>query len=145
MHLSKVPSGQDVGAYDGSGEWVKIYRMGLEYRPQEPKPVYWIAYNDEMQPPRVILTQVHPTLKSNDPQIFAKIPSQTPPGQYLLRIDLIYEGMTYDGADFKSHADAQLYPSCLQIEVASNATGTLPKGVKIPEVFSPQSPGMSLI
>lgn len=29
IHLSKVPDGQDIGTYDGSGEWVKIYTLGL--------------------------------------------------------------------------------------------------------------------
>jgi hypothetical protein len=32
VHLSKVPRGQDVRSYDGSGEWIKIYTLGVERR-----------------------------------------------------------------------------------------------------------------
>ena len=60
------------------------------------------------------------------------IPTQTPAGQYLLRVDMIYNyGKTV----------AQLYPSCAQIQVESSATGELPKGVKIPETLYPEMPG----
>jgi len=30
VHLSKVPEGQDVTTYDGSGEWVKIHSSGMK-------------------------------------------------------------------------------------------------------------------
>jgi hypothetical protein len=41
--LSKVPDGQDVREYDGSGEWVKIYNLGLEIHPEFEKPVVWLG------------------------------------------------------------------------------------------------------
>jgi hypothetical protein len=36
----------------------------------------------------------------------------------------------------------QFYPSCAQIEVQSEATGELPKGVKIPEDWQKSSEGV---
>ena len=61
-----------------------------------------------------------------------KIPTQTPAGLYLLRVDLVFNYW---------HTPAQLYPSCAQIRVESTATGSLPKGVKFPEVYDPKAPG----
>lgn len=54
MHLSKVTTGQDVHAYDGSGEWVKIYNLGLEIRKDLwPDVVSWLPFNEGKLPPRV--------------------------------------------------------------------------------------------
>ena len=35
MFLSKVPAGKDIAEYDGSGEWVKFYTLGVEFRREE--------------------------------------------------------------------------------------------------------------
>ena len=69
-------------------------------------------------------------------QIVFKIPEQTPAGQYLMRMDLPWSGMINQ---YINHGDVltQLYPSCAQLNIKSSATGSLPKGVKIPEIFSP--------
>ncbi|KAI0534911.1 glycoside hydrolase [Xylaria digitata] len=130
-HLSKVPDGQDVHTYDGAGEWVKIYTLGVGAR--EPAdvmdvPFIWLPQNDGNMPPLFEFS----------------IPPQTPPGQYLLRIDLIWPGAT-----MKAYNDntvyAQMYPSCAQIQVESDAIdGMLPKGIKIPEDLSPSSPGINV-
>ena len=53
IHLSQVPEDQDVHDYDGTGEWVKIFTMGLEWREDEEPPLYWRPYNNEELPPRV--------------------------------------------------------------------------------------------
>jgi hypothetical protein len=53
MHLSKVPMGKDVHTYDGSGEWVKIYTLGLEIRKELSYPVFWLPENGGQLPPRV--------------------------------------------------------------------------------------------
>lgn len=50
-HISRVPDGTDIHSYDGSGEWVKIYTMGVEIRPENP--VYWLPLNDYKGSPRV--------------------------------------------------------------------------------------------
>ena len=51
VHLSKMPDGQDVHGYDGSGDWVKIFMLGVEVR--EDDPAHWILFNREKLPPRV--------------------------------------------------------------------------------------------
>ena len=61
-----------------------------------------------------------------------QIPKQTPAGQYLLRVDFVYNHWI---------GTAQLYPSCAHVEVESAASGALPKGVKFPEVYDPAMPG----
>ena len=48
IHLSKVPDGQDVTTYDGSGEWTKIHTVGLDIQNNQ---MHWKLYDS--QPPRV--------------------------------------------------------------------------------------------
>lgn len=36
----------------------------------------------------------------------------------------------------------QMYPSCAQLNIASDSKVTLPEGVAIPEIFSPEGPGL---
>ncbi|KAI0513300.1 glycosyl hydrolase family 61-domain-containing protein [Xylaria bambusicola] len=123
-HLSKVPEGQDIHSYDGSGEWVKIYTLGLELRDDQQHPIHWIPWNDEGIPA---------------PFAFS-VPKETPDGDYLLRADLVYTGVyEFNFTSFPS----QLYPSCLQIRVESDYEGSLPKGIRIPEDMMHDSPGMN--
>jgi hypothetical protein len=124
VHLSKVPDGLSVTEYDGSGEWVKIYRVGLEWRPETSpdKPVYWLPQNNMGAPPRFKF----------------EIPVQTPPGEYLMRMDQIRPGLY--GSYFLRLA--QLYPSCAQLNVISNSTAPLPTGIKLPQDVIHQAPGM---
>ncbi|KAI0166931.1 glycosyl hydrolase family 61-domain-containing protein [Hypoxylon sp. FL1284] len=125
-HLSKVPEGQDVREYDGSGEWTKIWTLGLEMEEGAEEPVHWLAWNNQKLPGRFIF----------------KIPAQTPAGQYLLRTDIIWPG--FDWPEIPSSSLAQLYPTCTQIQVESEFDGDLPSGgILIPEDLSPTSPGMS--
>lgn len=45
---------------------------------------------------------------------------------------------------YSKHGDVptQLYPSCAQLNIKSDSTGAFPVGVQIPQVFSPDGPGM---
>jgi hypothetical protein len=45
MYLSAVPSGQQIGQYDGSGEWVKIKTFGVEIHKDMKRP-YWLPNNN---------------------------------------------------------------------------------------------------
>jgi len=45
MFLSAVPSGKEIGQYDGSGEWVKIKTFGVEIHKDMKKP-YWLGNNN---------------------------------------------------------------------------------------------------
>lgn len=69
-----------------------------------------------------------------------EVPKQTPEGEYLLRLDLIWPGIIDPPAD--GFGDPQIYTSCAHIHVSSDATGPLPKGIKIPEDIGSDSPGM---
>ena len=74
-------------------------------------------------------------------QIPFKIPSQTPAGQYLLRIDGLWPARN----DVAYESLAQHYPGCAQIEVESSFRGSLPSGgVKIPESLAYGQPGTDL-
>ncbi|KAI0424435.1 glycosyl hydrolase family 61-domain-containing protein [Xylaria sp. FL1042] len=123
-HLSKVPEGQDLHSYDGSGDWVKIYSLGLDLKNDSLQPVHWLPSNDEGIPARFMFD----------------VPKETPAGDYLLRADLVNTGA------FESNfiIPAQLYPSCLQIRVESDFQGSLPLGIKIPEDLMNESPGMTV-
>lgn len=122
VHLSKVPDGEDIHKYDGSGEWVKIHRMGLE---DTYEPLHWMLYQKAL-PPRIIV----------------KIPSQTPSGQYLMRMDYIWAGWKSETSKIGDTGTyAQMYPSCAQLNVVSDSQAAFPKGVKIPEILAPDQPG----
>ncbi|KAH7122837.1 glycosyl hydrolase family 61-domain-containing protein [Dendryphion nanum] len=121
VFISRVPEGQNIESYDGSGEWLKISTSGVEFRDNF-NWVYW--------------------LPSHGARLVAKLPPQTPAGKYLLRIDQIWPG----GGDPSGGAgsDPQHYPACAHIEVESNSNSNpLPKGVKIPEVLCRECPGMT--
>ncbi|KAF2684553.1 lytic polysaccharide monooxygenase [Lentithecium fluviatile CBS 122367] len=127
VHLSKVPEGQDIHTYDGSGEWIKIYTLGLVWRPDGASPVDWVLYNGGRIP---------------GSRYSFRIPRQTPGGQYLIRVAFVDTGLK--GSPYLTQY-AHLYPSCFQLSVQNDGTaGALPKGVKIPEVMSPDSPGMQM-
>ncbi|KAI9895993.1 hypothetical protein N3K66_009062 [Trichothecium roseum] len=105
----------DVHDYDGSGEWTKIYSLGLEV--MEDSSVRWRAYNYRGLPERFIFT----------------IPEETPAGDYLLRMDLVVPGL-WEPPIYTADV-AQLYATCAHLSIASEATGSLPEGIKIPEGF----------
>ncbi|CAG9988149.1 unnamed protein product [Clonostachys byssicola] len=121
-HLSKAPDGTDVREYDGSGEWVKIYSLGFDMN--EDGSIHWLAYNYEKLPARFIFD----------------IPKQTPAGEYLLRLDLIWPGL-WEPPIYVSDTP-QIYATCAQILVESDATGPLPEGIEIPADLNTTTPGM---
>lgn len=53
VHLSPVPSGKGIDEYDGSGSWVKVFTLGLEWREDAKKKVHWLPNNNNGDPPRV--------------------------------------------------------------------------------------------
>jgi hypothetical protein len=64
-HLSKVPEGQDVHEYDGAGEWVKIYTLGVVRRevPEPGNVLLWLPNNDGKLPPLVSLFFKNPRVE----------------------------------------------------------------------------------
>ncbi|KAH9908563.1 glycoside hydrolase [Xylariomycetidae sp. FL2044] len=126
-HLSRVPDGLGVGVreYEGDGAWLKIYTLGYEFD-GGPDRTVWLAHNKTGIPGRITFN----------------LPAQTPAGEYLLRIDQIWA--YYRDVVPPRGGYTQLYPSCVQIRVESDVVGELPSegGVKIPEVFCTECPGM---
>lgn len=57
-----------------------------------------------------------------------------------MRIDQLWPGTK--PSQYSGNIPGQMYPSCAQIQVESNAQGVLPKGISIPKDFSHESPGM---
>lgn len=45
-YLSAVPEGTEIGEYDGSGEWVKIYTAGVEIFKGRKLP-HWLPNNND--------------------------------------------------------------------------------------------------
>jgi hypothetical protein len=122
MFLSPVPSGTDIKSYDGSGQWVKFFTLGVEFRVDTTSTV--------TQNPSLFWLPLH------DRKMAAKIPRQTPPGKYLLRVHQNWAGAN----------PPQIYPACAHVEVVAATdvqANPLPVGVKIPEAMCRECPGES--
>lgn len=111
--MSKVTSGFTVETYDGSGPWFKIDELGADITPT--------AIN---------------FLSMNLPSYNFTIPSTTPPGAYLLRIEQIglHVAETADGAQF--------YLSCAQIQVNGPGGGDPTPTALLPGAYVPTDPGL---
>jgi hypothetical protein len=58
-----------------------------------------------------------------------------------MRMDVPWAGFI---GPYTKHGQAptQLYPSCAQLNIKSDSKGAFPAGVQIPQIFSPDGPGM---
>ncbi|KAF2280138.1 uncharacterized protein EI97DRAFT_429896 [Westerdykella ornata] len=123
VHLSKVPEGQDIHTYDGTGDWVKIHSRGLANT--KDRPLNWELY------------------RADPPHLEFKIPPQTPAGKYLMRMDVVWSGLTNQYIKIGEPGSlAQMYPSCAHLDIQSDSRAPFPAGVKIPDIFAPEAPGM---
>jgi len=115
VYMAKAPSGTDVASWDGSGEvWFRIYQIS--------------AVTDggtTITFPATGLTEV------NFP-----IPSETPSGQYLIRIEHIALHVA------SSYGGAQFYIACAQVEVTNGGTGTPGPLVEFPGEYTGNEPGI---
>ncbi|KAF9526237.1 cellulose-growth-specific protein [Crepidotus variabilis] len=108
IYLGKAPS--SVASWDGSGaNWFKIAEWGATFNP--------FKFTDEG------LSQLSTT-----------IPANTPPGEYLARIEQV--GLHVAGAP-------QWYVSCAQIKITGSGSGNPPK-VSIPGYASANDPGLTV-
>ncbi|KAJ3562677.1 hypothetical protein NP233_g9429 [Leucocoprinus birnbaumii] len=108
IYLGKAPG--SVSSWDGSGSnWFKIAEWGATYNP--------FKFTDDGQS-----------------QLTTTIPANTPPGEYLIRIEQI--ALHVAGAP-------QWYISCAQIRVTGNGSGNPPK-VSIPGHVSASDPGLTV-
>ncbi|WYZ42045.1 hypothetical protein EsH8_V_000940 [Colletotrichum jinshuiense] len=110
--LSPVGSGS-VTTYDGSGPWAKIWELGAQ------------TGNGQIKFPA-----------SNQAAFNFQIPSCTPPGEYLLRIEQI--GLHSASAK----GGAQFYISCAQIKVTGAGSGQFSPTVRFPGAYTGNEPGI---
>ncbi|KEP46624.1 glycoside hydrolase family 61 protein [Rhizoctonia solani 123E] len=113
LYLRKAPSGQTAATWDGSGaNWFKIYAIGADFSTGS---LAW------------------PT--DNQQTFTFKIPSSTPAGNYLLRIEhiAVHGASTVGGAQF--------YISCAQLTITGSGSGN-PTKVSIPGVYTGTEPGL---
>ncbi|GLB44353.1 putative glycoside hydrolase family 61 protein [Lyophyllum shimeji] len=108
IYLGKAPS--TAASWDGSGaNWFKIAEWGATFNP--------FGFTD-----------------LNASQLTTTIPANTPPGEYLVRIEQI--GLHVAGAP-------QWYISCAQIKITGSGSGNPPK-VSIPGYVSASDPGLTV-
>jgi len=115
VYMAKAPAGTDVASWDGSGSvWFKIYQIS--------------AVTDggtTITFPATGMTQVT-----------FPIPSETPSGQYLIRIEHIALHVA------SSFGGAQFYIACGQVEVTNGGTGTPGPLVEFPGEYTGNEPGI---
>lgn len=114
VYMSKADG--DVSKYDGSGDWFKIFTMGAN------------------KPGDNGLTFKADHLS----KVTFDLPKDTPPGQYLLRVEHIglHSASSFGGAQF--------YISCAQIEVSGSSTAKPSPTVKIPGVYTGHEDSLEL-
>ncbi|KAF3930327.1 Endoglucanase-4 [Dactylella cylindrospora] len=114
-YLSKSTTA-DVRDYDGSGDWFKIYELGVDK---------FATYTSSM------------TWKSDGFKEYNfKLPLAIPNGQYLLRA----EHIAIHGAGTPN--GTQHYISCAQINVIGGAGGNPGPTAKLPGMYQPRDPGL---
>jgi hypothetical protein len=111
VYMSKAPTGS-VKAYDGSGDWFKIFEEGV-CDGGDFTSTAWCDYNRNF--------------------IAAKIPKDTPNGEYLVRVEHI--------GVHRSHVNQpEHYVSCMQVKVQGGGNGTPGPMVKFPGAYKATDP-----
>ncbi|KAF2197834.1 cellulose-growth-specific protein [Delitschia confertaspora ATCC 74209] len=111
VYMSKAPS--TASSYDGSGDWFKLAQLGPSFSSGA---INWDA------------TQVG--------QYTFKLPSSTPSGQYLLRVEHIAVHAA-SGAN-----GAQFYISCANVNVVGGGSGKPGPTIKLPGGYKATDPGI---
>lgn len=110
VYMSKAPS--TAAAYDGSGDWFKIYEEGV-CDGGDFTSTAWCDYGRDT--------------------IAAKIPKDTPNGEYLVRVEHI--------GVHRSHVNQpEHYVSCMQVKVQGGGSGTPGPMVKFPGAYKASDP-----
>jgi hypothetical protein len=111
VYMSKAPTGS-VKAYDGSGDWFKIFQEG-DCGKGDFTSDSWCTYNRDW--------------------VAAKIPKDTPNGEYLVRVEHI--------GVHRSHVNQpEHYVSCMQVKVQGGGSGTPGPMVKFPGAYKATDP-----
>lgn len=115
-YMAKVPSGKTAATWDGSGTvWFKIYQDG-QPSGMGTSNLQWSNYNKA--------------------QVSFTIPSSTPPGDYLFRVEQIGLHVA------QTSGAAQFFLSCGQITVTGSGKGTPGPLVAFPGAYKATDPGI---
>ncbi|KAK7757587.1 hypothetical protein SLS62_000602 [Diatrype stigma] len=109
-------------------EFVKFYEKGL-VKGGQPDDQVWAT------------TEVHQHVTEVDggyvDEFTVRLPADTPSGNYVLRHELF-------GLHKADRHEAEFYPQCINLEVTSNNTGSLPKGTPATELYKADDAGIDL-
>ncbi|CAO2656230.1 Nn.00g050330.m01.CDS01 [Neocucurbitaria sp. VM-36] len=115
-YLAKVPAGADVKSWDGAGAvWFKI--STTKPKVDAAKQITWPGQNEYKTPN-------------------ATVPSTTPSGDYLLRVEHIALHMAMQANK------AQFYLSCSQITITGGGSGTPGPLAALPGAYKSSDPGI---
>lgn len=117
VYISKAPD--SAAAYDGSGDWTKIYTLTYSLNASE-------GAGDG-----ILKWATHRAQTFN-----FRLPVETPPGEYLVRA----EGLALHAAHKPDKA--QFYIACAQLNILGNGTGPLSPAVRFPGGYRWNSPGV---
>ena len=107
VYMSRAP-GDNVKAYDGSGDWFKIFEEGVCNTSADFTNKAWCTYDRDW--------------------VAATIPKDTPSGEYLFRVEHI--------GVHRSHVNQpEHYVSCVQVKVTGGGSGKPGPVVKFPGAY----------
>ncbi|GKT40298.1 putative endo-beta-1,4-glucanase D [Colletotrichum spaethianum] len=113
VYMSKAPG--ELNTYDGSGDWFKVYETGL-CGSNPSVDTDWCSWQKD----RIEFT----------------IPTNTPPGNYLVRVEHI-------GIHESHVGKAQFYMECAHLKITGSGSGTPGPLVKIPGMYKASDPGIA--
>ncbi|KAK4166997.1 glycosyl hydrolase family 61-domain-containing protein [Cladorrhinum sp. PSN259] len=115
IHMSRAPG--DVRNYRGDGDWFKVHQMII------------------CKPPTGGYLNDKDWCTWDKATVEFTLPRDTPPGQYLVRV----EHIAIHGAQ---SGDTEFYFECAQIEVGGNGNGNPGPMVKIPGLYDSNDPAL---
>ncbi len=135
-YLAKVPAGSSAKTFDGAGAvWFKIGTAKPTM--DNNKQLVWPAQSSE---PRALLESTKRQLANSTPDTYATanvtIPTGTPDGEYLLRVEQIALHLAMQANK------AQFYLACSQIQVTGGGNGTPGPLVALPGAYKSSDPGI---
>ncbi|KAG2006269.1 hypothetical protein CC2G_002600 [Coprinopsis cinerea AmutBmut pab1-1] len=116
-YMARVPDGVDVTQWNPGTEavWFKIHHEG---RTSDGK---WASVE---------------VLNENGGAAFARIPPKLRPGQYIIRHEIIALHFAFE------YPGAQVYPSCVQVEVSGEGDAFPTEFVSFPGAYTANTPGI---
>ncbi|PGH09200.1 hypothetical protein AJ79_05729 [Helicocarpus griseus UAMH5409] len=116
IYMSKAPG--SVTAYDGSGDWFKVYEMGLcKDISGGLADTDWCTWDKDT--------------------VSFTLPADTPPGEYLVRVEHIGLHRAFSG-------NTEFYFTCGQIKVTGSGSGSPGPMVSIPGVYQQTDENVNL-